>query len=291
VRLRRRLLFGLVALLGAAVVVLPAVAASETTPTITAINSTGYYGEQHHAWSPAQATVTAGGVVTLSNPTAVPHGVEWRPGSPATPSCTSGVPVGTSEAASATNWSGTCTFARPGTYTFYCTVHHAEMTGTITVSANGTTTTESSSPGGGSTTIPMMPGEYGSGATPGSAGSTGSPLAGSAAEAVKLAARQHGRSVSGSVKVSQTGAGARLQVDLLAKSSSLAKAGHPALVRVGRLVRASVSAGKVSFAVAIDAKARHALRTHRRLALTVKVVLTPAHGAAVTIMRGVVLEA
>jgi plastocyanin len=294
VTLRRRLLFPLAGVLGAAVVVLPAVAGSETNPTITAVNSGGgYYGEQH-AWSPARATVSAGGVVTLSNPTTVAHGVEWRPGAPAMPSCTGGIPVGATPAASGANWSGTCTFAKPGTYTFYCTVHGPEMTGTITVNANGTTTTTTTtqppSPGGGSTTTPTTSSEYGSGTTPGSSGSSGSPLAGSASQAVKLAASQHGKSVSGSLKVSHAGAGARLEVDLLAKSGSLATAGHSAQVRVGRLVRSPLRAGKVSFTVPLSAKAKRALGRHRRLALTVKIRLTPTRGSAVTITRSVVLH-
>jgi plastocyanin len=111
--------------------VAPAVAGSEPTPAIEAVNENGYYGE-HHYWRPSTATVTAGGAVNLSNPTVVNHGVEWKSG-PGTPSCSSGVPVGTSPAASGSGWSGTCTFAQPGVYTFYCTVHGAEMVGTITV--------------------------------------------------------------------------------------------------------------------------------------------------------------
>jgi plastocyanin len=277
VRLRRRFLFLLAALLGAAVAVLPAVAGSETSPTIEVLNiPTGYEPYEYHAWLPAQTTVTAGGVVTLRNPWMVAHGVEWRPGAPATPTCSSGVPVGNSEAASATNWSGTCTFAKPGTYTFWCTVHHAEMTGTIKVNANGTTTT---SPGGGSTT------------TPGSSGSAGSPLAGSASKAVKLSRSQRGKSVHGSVKVSKAGAGGRLEVILLAKSASLAKAGRSAQVVVGRLVRSGLRAGTVSFNVPLSAKANRALARHRRLALTVKIILTPKHGSAVTVTRSVVLHA
>ena len=55
----------------AAVAVLPAVASSESPPTIEAFNSGAYY----HEWRPAQATVAAGGTVTLSNPTTVKHGV------------------------------------------------------------------------------------------------------------------------------------------------------------------------------------------------------------------------
>ena len=141
------MLFPLGALLGAAVVVLPAVASSEASPTISAVNypGGGYYQESH-AWSPAAATIAAGGTVALKNEGNVLHGVRWVNG-PATPACTGGVPVGTTPGASGTKWSGSCTFATPGTYTFYCTVHGAEMTGTITVNPNGTTTITSTQTG------------------------------------------------------------------------------------------------------------------------------------------------
>src|SRR5438128_12422476 len=117
----------LAGLLGAAVAVLPAIAASETA-TISAVNYE-YLKYTRHYWSPEQASVAPGGSVTIRNETSVAHGVEWREG-PEKPSCSAGVPVGTSEAASAANWSGTCTFSTPGTYTFWCTVHHGEMRGT-----------------------------------------------------------------------------------------------------------------------------------------------------------------
>ncbi len=48
------------------------------------------------------------------------------------------MPVGTTPAASGTKWSGACTFTQAGTYTFFCTVHGSEMTGTITVNTGGT---------------------------------------------------------------------------------------------------------------------------------------------------------
>jgi plastocyanin len=123
---RRR--FGLVVLLASTALVLPGIATSEATPTIEAFNASN----GTHSWKPPTATIIAGGGVNITNPTSVLHGVEWRSG-PTTPSCTSGVPVGTTPAASGTNWSGTCTFSQPGTYTFFCTVHGPEMTGTVTV--------------------------------------------------------------------------------------------------------------------------------------------------------------
>jgi plastocyanin len=295
VRLRRYLLVILIATLGAWVVLLPAVAGSETSPAIEAVNvmsGTGIYAEQTHSWSPSQATVAAGGVVTISNHTAVAHGVEWREG-PETPTCSAGVPVGTTPAHSGPNWSGTCTFAKAGVYTFYCTVHGPEMTGTVTVNADGSTTISAPAmTGSGSpASTPAGSGEPVPAGTPGTPGSSGSPLAGSARAALKLAGEQHGESVHGSLAVSQAGAGGRLELDLLAASSSLKASSHAAQVRVGRLVHPSLRAGSVSFTVALDTAARRALRRRGHLSLTLRIVLTPAHGSAVRITRTVLLGA
>jgi plastocyanin len=248
------------ALLGLGIAVVPAIAASETSPTIEAVNKpgSGFYAEEHHAWSPSAVGATAGGTVAIRNTGAVAHGVRWVSG-PATPSC-SGVPVGTERSASGAHWSGTCTFAQAGTYVFYCTVHGPEMTGRITVGAAGTP-------------VPTL-----------------SPLAGSASEAVKLAHSQGGRAVSGALDVSEGGAGARLEVDLLAKRASLLGGGQSGLVRVGRLVRASLQPGTAPFKVALDSRARRALATHRRLTLDARIVVTPASGSIVTITRSVVLH-
>ena len=279
------------ATLAAALIVLPAVAGSETSPTIEAVNGGGAYGYETHAWSPPSVTVGEGGVVTLKNPSStVPHGVEWI-GPPATPSCTAGIPVGKSAAASGTSWSGTCTFAKAGTYTFYCTVHHAEMTGTITVNASGTATPGPApgSPGSPSSPTGSGGGSSGGSGSGGSVGASGSPFAGGA-KALKLAASQHGRSVHGSIAVSSAGASGELEVSLLATGASLAKAHHPKRVRVGRFVRSSVKAGVVSFAVPLTARGKSALRRHRRLALTVRILLTPFYGTPATMTKSVVLH-
>jgi plastocyanin len=120
-----------VVLLGTLLVALPAFASSETSSTVTAENIGGFYGEEHR-WTPSPVTVSTVGGVTLSNPTEIRHGVRWIT-APAPPNCDSGVPVGVSETASGTKWSGTCKFTQAGTYTYYCTVHGAAMSGTITV--------------------------------------------------------------------------------------------------------------------------------------------------------------
>jgi plastocyanin len=285
--MRRRLGFLLAAALGAAVVALPAIATSETGQTITAENlGGGIYGETH-AWTPPQVTITQDGTVTLSNPTDVNHGVEWV-SAPATPTCTGGVPVGNTEAASNTKWSGTCTFTTPGVYIFYCTVHHAAMTGRVTVAANGTTTTTTTTTPTSTTTTAAAtaPGESPTSAT----GTPGSPLAGSAAHAIKLPFVQHGKSVRGSVAVSPAGAGGRLEVDLLAGRASLASVGHQPPVRVGRTVHASLHAGRVPFSVSLTRRARNVLSRRGRLALDVKVVVQPVSGPAVTVRRAVVVR-
>ncbi|HEV7938207.1 MAG TPA: fibronectin type III domain-containing protein [Solirubrobacteraceae bacterium] len=97
---------------------------------------------------------------------------------------------------------------------------------------------------------------------------------------VKLASTQHGGAVHGSLVVSSVGSEGQLQIELLTKGAT---------APVGKLVRSSLHAGKLTFALPLTAKAKATLRRHRRLALTVKITLTPLHGAAVTITRGVVV--
>jgi plastocyanin len=83
----------------------------------------------NYAWTPSTATVSTGGTVEFKNNSAsIPHGLAFE-SPPAAPSCP-GVPTGPSGGMS---WSGTCTFSQAGTYQFHCTVHPAQMTGTITV--------------------------------------------------------------------------------------------------------------------------------------------------------------
>jgi plastocyanin len=478
-RLRRRYAV-CAAALGVLLAAVPAVDGSEP-PAVSAVN----VGAYSHYWSPPQTMTIAGGTVTIRNSTAVAHGVEWV-GGPAKPECSSGVPVGTTPAASGTQWSGTCTFTKAGTYTFYCTVHGPEMTGTITITTpgapitatggadslglteatlsgtvdrqgkatsyyfnygtsasygqktsevpaaevsgaqavsaqlsslspdttyhyqlvakNAAATTEGvdrtfttlSPPGAPSATTGLATAltetaatlngtvdpdglattylfewgtssSYGnttevlsagadhashaesavlsdltagtvyhfrllaknaSGTTPGTdrtfttsvppappspaptittrltptplpqavpaavtttPGTVELPLGSPLEGAVALRSSQQGTTVKGSLDVSAAGAGGRLEVDLLAKEASIAKA-KPSLVLVGRLVRSVVAAGRASFAVKLDAKARAALRRHHRLALSVRVTLAPTRGQPVTVAHSVVLN-
>jgi plastocyanin len=251
-----------IALLAGTAAALPAIAASETSPTIEAVNKkgSGAYAEERHAWSPEQASVATGGAVKITNPSEVPHGVRWVSG-PSTPTCSSGVPVAGATTAFATKWSGTCTFTQAGTYTFYCTVHGAEMTGRVVVSAAA--------------------------APPPAA--QGSPLAGSESEAIRLSARQHGRTVHGSLALSAAAGGGRLEVELLAKAASLGASGH-AQLSAGKLLRSPLMAGAVSFSVPLNTRARRALRRHRRLELSVRITLTSASGSVLTATRKVLMR-
>ena len=272
-RLRRRIAFAAATVLGAAVAVLPAIAGSETVPSVEAVNVGGVYGEEHH-WSPSQVTLAAGGTVVLSNPSEVRHGVYWV-GGPATPSCSPGVPVGVNETASGTKWSGTCTFSAPGLYTFYCTVHGPAMTGRVTVTAPTTTGTAPSS-----TPTAPSPGAGAGGSTPpgGEAGAGGSTPASAPAGAVRLHAAQHSTAVVGSLEVSAAGAGGRLQVDVLARRGVRLK-------RIGHLSRTRVRAGRLSFTVVLDARAAHSLARHGRLSATVRVLLVSPQGATLRVSR------
>lgn len=269
-RLRRRYL-PLAAVLGAAVAVLPAVAASETTPTISAYNEPppGY----SHSWMPSTATVGLGGAVVFKNPySTTPHGLRFTGGTAGAPppSCT-GLPSAAETELGATSWEAKCTFSKSGTYTFVCTVH-PEMTGTITVNPDGTTTTTTTTPT--TTTTTTTPTE-----PPSSGPLTNQPL---------LRSSQRGGTVRGSLNISKAGAGDRLEIDVTATSASLAKVKHPRSVRVGRFVRSSVPTGKVSFAVKLNARARNVLKRRHRLVLTVKIALTPFYGEPTTLTRSVV---
>lgn len=228
--------------------------ADETTvePTETA---SGY------AWKPAAVSSAPGGSVAFRNPGyVVPHGVHWT-GGPEKPAC-SGVPVDSS----GTSWSGACTFAQAGTYTFVCTVHPEEMKGTITVSGE---TTPVPSPGPGEP--PVAP-------------------EGRIVEALRLAKNQQGRAVRGSVATSPAAAGGGLRIELKAKAAAIGGRGK-GLVRVGGLSRTLARAGRQPFAVTLNASARKALQRRGRMSVKVKIVVSPPNAPAVTMTRRVELHA
>jgi len=305
VRLHMRLLLPLFALLGAAVVVLPALAASSAVKleiNENCVKNDWPCWTSSSGSNPPPASVTAiaeGGVVTFVDSTSVAAKLVF---SGAAPACSAGVPVGATPAKA--GWEGTCKFEAAGHYKFesatlfdggpgenyteYEVVVEAAATGS-TPTGTGTTTTGTTTGSSGSSTTSSGSSTQ-SGGSPGANTPLGSLLAGGESSALKLATAQHGQAVHGAVDVSQAAAGGSLEVELLARSASIASAGHSSRVRVGRLVRSSLRAGTVTFTVALDAAARHALRLHGHLALSVKIVLTAAHGAPLTITRSVVVH-
>src|SRR5262249_50446193 len=137
---------------------------SAADPTVEAHEG----GSPFFSWSPSSVSVSGGGTVAFKNGSAsVPHGVRWT-GGPEKPSCSSGVAVEQEK----TNWSGTCTSARAGTYSFVCPAPPPEMKGTIAVGSTG------------DPPPPPPPAEE-------------SPLQGPASRALKLAKSQHGSVVRG----------------------------------------------------------------------------------------------
>jgi plastocyanin len=285
-RPRTLVLFALAALIGAAAAVLPALAAAPSEAKlevnenceVSAWSCWTTEGSASIAKPTKSVTIASGGTVTFVDHASTAAAVVWTGSAPA---CTS-VPT-----SAITGWEGKCKFEQPGTYKFESSTLWPEYTKYEVVvegAATGTTPTTptTTTP---TTTTPSPTGGSGSGAA-----SPSSPLVGSASEAVKLARTQHGSSVHGSLEISQTGVGGRLEVDLLASGASLAKAGHSPQVRVGRLVRTSLYAGTTSFTVPLNAKGKATLRRHRRLALTVKITLTPQYGAAVTVTHRVLLQ-
>jgi plastocyanin len=267
------------ALLGAAVVVLPAQAASESPPTIE------NEGASLH-WKPSEATIENGGAVVFKNTSsAVPHGVRWVSVPEAkTPGCDASVPVEGAAKSSGTSWSGSCKFIASGTYVFWCTVHGESMKGTIAVKPPGekgkeTTPTGTTTGTTTTTTTPLPPG--------GPAGGAGATVA-AALSALRLTVPQHGARVRGSLVIPSAAAGGTLAVDLFATRPALSAAARK--VRIGHLVKRYLSAGALRFSIKPEPRAVRALRRRGVLKLTLVARLTPAGAGASSVSRRLTLR-
>ncbi len=290
-KLRKRYL-PVAAVLGAAVAVVPSLATGTSAPSEAKLEVNENCVEPDWpCWAtpgssqPAsKVTIASGGSVTFADSKTAAN-IAWTG---TAPTCEPSVPV--APAGPKTGWEGKCTFAMPGTYNFESSTLFKEpgldYTKYEVVVEASTTTPPTGTTGEGGSKGGSAPGTTTSGPTPAGESPTGSPLSG----APVMHASQKGVIVKGSLQISKAGAGDRLEVDLLATTAALAKAGHATQV-VGRFVSASASAGRLSFSVKLNAKARKALKRRRRLALEVKVTLAPLHGEAISVSRSVTLHA
>ncbi len=290
---RAPLLLALAALIGAAVAVLPALAAGPSSAKLevnencveSAWPCWATPGSGANPPPASKVTIAAGGEIVFNDNSSTKVNIAWKGSAPA---CSPSVPV--SPTSPQAPWEGSCKFEQPGTYKFESsTLFNGGMSLNYTmyevvVEAAGTGTTPTTT-----TTTTMLTPTTSVPTTPGGP-SHGSPLEGGS-KALKLAGRQRGSTVHGAIELSQAGSGGRLEVGLFAAGASLARAGHPVQVRVGRLVRSSLKAGSMTFSVPLSAKGRAALRRHRRLVLTVRITITPLHGTVVTLTRVVVVRA
>jgi plastocyanin len=216
------------------------------------------------------------------------------------------------------NWSGSCTFATPGTYAYFCDQHPLVMHGTVTVVASeptpapttGPTPPAPSAPDPGASpppssppppstaapapTTPAPPADVTSppatGALPPAGGAPSTPTAplAAAAAGLRVAALPRVARVRGSVDVARPGS--RLSVTLFVRRSALGRRGS-GLVATARLARARVPAGRISFALRLDTSARRALARRGRLAVTVRIVVSPVAGPPFSATRRVTLRA
>jgi hypothetical protein len=191
--------------------------------------------------------------------------------------------TGTTTTSTTTTTTPTTTTTTPTTTT---TTPTTTPTTTSPTTTTPTATTSTQPSGGGASTVAAAS----TATTPGSMETPPLPVGSHPLAILALANAQHGDAVHGMVQIPAADGGARLEVELLAQGASLAKVRRAGSSRVGRLVRSSAPAGTVSFTVSLNAAAKSALRRHHKLALTVEIVLTPKHGAAMTLTRSVVLR-
>jgi plastocyanin len=272
---RRRVVAGLAALVagtGAAYAVCGPAAVGSSAPSTASVTAVDF------DWSMSGSTdytetIAAGGSVTFSYPAGVSiHNVDFTGGGPTACTQTAGATVGPVSPLPAApeppGWSGTCRFDTPGTYLFVCD-NHNYMKGTIVVEghAASTTTTGASTTAAGTSTAPADQ----------APGAGTSPFAGSSSPSarprVSVAHRQRGAVLRGTVT---TPAGrARISV-------SAYLAAHGSRTRVGSQTKHSTGTGPTAFAVRLDAAGRRALLRAHRLAVDLRVVVTPAAGRPVT---------
>jgi len=219
----------------------------------------------------SEVTIAAHGTVTFNNPasTSRAHNVDFV--SDQKPQCKLSTDTAASTAPmpptpTGGQWSGTCVFDEPGTYRFVCdNPFHPSMTGTITVAAPPQATSSPTPP-------------------PGPAAPTPQPAA---ATAITIKHDQAGHRVKGSLSVSRPGT--RIEIVLLSRRATLGLSGRRRM-RVGRSVVTAAAAGQMRFSVALNARARRALRARKTLPVLVRVKASAPTTASIERVRAVRLR-
>jgi plastocyanin len=221
---------------------------------------------------PANVTIAAGGHVNFSyfmgNSR---HNVVFTGPRPTVCGISEG-PAGTAAALPAQPspplWEGGCDFDVAGTYAFVCGLHPS-MTGSVTAVQ---TAASPPPPPAQAPDVTLDP-------------TAGGP----AASAVKVATRQRGLTVRGSVLVAR--GGSRVLARAFARRRALSPRSSSKLVtQVGRRLRTSVPAGRVAFSAPLNAAARAALRRNGRLLITLRLTVTPVDGSPYNAARTVILR-
>lgn len=218
------------------------------------------------AGGPAAVTIAPGGHVDFAYPSGdSAHNVVFTGMKPSVCGISEGPAAGEAALpakASPPSWAGGCDFTAAGSYPFVCEVHPS-MTGSVTVAANAP---------------PLPPGP----APP-------PPAAVPPASGVRVATIQRGFTLRGSLQVAS--ARSRLLARAFASRRSLFGGRSAAQVQVGRTLRSSVGGSRTSFAIALTAPARRALRRNGRLAISLRLTVTSPGAAQVyTARRTVVMR-
>jgi plastocyanin len=235
------------------------------------------------------ASIFTGGMVFFTNGGNNEHNVTFTAGSQPS-SCSQTLPM--PGPPTTQDWSGNCTFNSPGTYSFLCQEHANVMTGTVQVvnPPPGGGNPPPPPPGGGGNPPPGG-GSGGGGSGGGSGGDPtdpGSPQAG--APSFKVTRKQTGVVLRGSVT---TSGAAKIVVTALVSNRYLSTS-RPKKVKkvsVGSKTIRRTSAGKANFAVKLNAAARRALKSRDKLSVTLRIVVTPSGGKAITKTVAVKLSA
>ncbi len=284
--------------LGLGLALIPSWASGGALPIVASFTAADFHW-QVAGTGGQQVTIAAGGTVSFGYPAGSSrHNADFA-GGPQPSSCTqaSGADAGPvpplPQQPTGPGWGGSCRFDTPGTYSFHCDLH-SFMTGTIVVGAatpttttapptvpTGTTTTTSPPPPATATTPSTTP----AGPPP----SGGSLLIGTAARAVRVAARQRGAGVAGSLDIAPAAGGGRLVVAVTVDRGQPGARRGP--LAVARVVRSSVRSGTLRFTVPLTAPGRRLLAGAGRLRLTASIALTAVGGARLRVTRHLLLLA